>query len=110
MRRTLLTVLTVALLLAWIILSYAPATWLPHWQYPAALAPWMGALLIIALVTFVAIQVWLVYATDRSLQAHPDQMREFGLGRAREGVLTALPIALTAFVVWAAWPSIVALF
>lgn len=109
MRRT-LTVLTVALLLAWVVLSYAPATWLPHWQWPAALAPWMGGVLLVALAAFLAIQVWLVYATDRSLAQHPEQMREFRLTRGREGVLTALPIILTLLLAWAAWPSIQALF
>jgi len=110
LRRTLLTILSVALLLAWVVLSYAPATWLPHWQWPAALSAWMAGALVAGLVAFVAIQVWLIYATDRSLKTHPDQMREFRLTRGREGALTALPILLTLALAWMAWPTIVSLF
>jgi hypothetical protein len=110
LRRTLLTILTVALLLAWVVLSYAPATWLPQLQWPAAFLPWLGGALVLGFAAFLAIQVWLVVATDRSLQTHPDAMREFRLKRGTEGVLTALPIAMTLLLVWATWPSIQTLF
>ena len=110
MRRALLTILSAVLLIAWVVLSYAPATWLPHWQWPTALSSWMAGALVAGLIAFVAIQGWLVYATDRSLQAHPKQMQEFRLARGREGILTALPILLTVLFAWAAWPTIVSFF
>ena len=70
----------------------------------------MAGVLVVGLVVFAALQLWLVYAPDRSLMAHPEQMREFRLTRGREGGLTALPIVLTVLLAWAAWPTIVSLF
>lgn len=110
MRRALLTILIVGVILGWVVLSYAPATWLPHWQWPAAILPWFGALLAIGAATFLAIQLWIVHATDKSLMEHPEAMREFKLGRGREAVLTALPIVLTLLLILAALPSVRALF
>ncbi len=109
-RRALLTILVVGIILAWLVLSYAPAAWLPHWQWPAAVLPWFGILLGVGAVAFLVIQVWIVYATDRALTQHPDARREFKLGRGREAVLTALPIALTLLLILAALPSVRALF
>jgi hypothetical protein len=70
----------------------------------------MAGALVVALAVFAGIQVWIVYATDRSLKAHPEQMREFRLTRGREGVLTALPILLTVLLGWAALPAILSFF
>jgi hypothetical protein len=92
------------------VLSYAPATWLPHLQWPAAILPWFGALLAAGALAFLAIQVWLVYATDKSLMQHPEAMREFKLRRGREMVLTALPIVMTVLLILAALPGVRALF
>jgi len=102
-RRTLLTVLSVGIIVAWLLLSYAPATWMPQISWPAALLPWMGGLLAVTLVVFLAIQLWIVVATDRALGAHKEAMRTFGLGRMRELVLTALPIVFTVVLTAAIW-------
>ena len=96
--------------MAWVVLSYAPAAWLPHWQWPQAIQPSFGLFALMGLAVFVVIQVWLVVATDRSLQAHPAGMQEFNLKRGVESVLTALPILITVLLAWAAWPRIEMLF
>ncbi len=110
MRRALLSILIVGVILAWVVLSYAPATWLPHWQWPAAILPWFGVLLAVGAGLFLAIQLWIVYATDKALMQQPEAMREFKLKRGREMVLTALPIAMTVLLILAALPSVRALF
>lgn len=110
MRRALLSILIVGVILAWIVLSYAPATWLPHWQWPAAILPWFGILLALGALAFLAIQLWIVFATDKTLLQHPDAMREFRLGRGRELLLTALLIVMTVLLILAALPSVRALF
>lgn len=109
-RRALLSILILGVILAWIVLSYAPATWLPHWQWPTAILPWFGVLLAVGALAFLAIQVWIVYATDKALTGQPDAMREFKLKRGREMLLTALPIAMTVLLILAALPSVRALF
>ena len=83
---------------------------LPDLEWPAALLPLFSVLLVAAAVAFVAIQLWIVFATDKSLTQHADAMREFRLERGREVVLTALPIALTLLLILVALPTVRALF
>jgi uncharacterized membrane protein YhdT len=101
MRRTLWMSVSLLLIAGWLILAYAPGIvpsmptigW-PAWSHTLlALLAGVGALL------FVAIQAWIVWATDRSLVASSKVAAEFGLNRGVEAVLTALPLIFTVLLI-----------
>jgi heme/copper-type cytochrome/quinol oxidase subunit 2 len=87
---------SLAVIALWLVLSYSPSIALPTAGYPA----WSQSLLAVAgilgLVAFLAIQVWIVRATDRAVVSNAGAAAGFRLNRRREFVWTALPIAMTA--------------
>ncbi len=97
MRRTLWMVVTSALVAGWLIVSYVPgATALaPALGWPAWSLPLLRGLAILSALLFVALQIWIVAATDRALVAEAATARTFGLRRLPEAFWTAIPALST---------------
>lgn len=96
MRRTLWMVVSLVAVGVWLVLSYMPGVALPALAYPA----WSGPLLALAaaagLLLFLAIQAWIVRATDRAIAGGGKAVAaELGVARGREIIWTALPIVMT---------------
>ncbi len=93
----------------WLILAYVPAIPRPELSYPAWSSTTLAILAAAGLVAFLAIQAWIVRATDEFMGAEiaPEQaaiLAEFRLSRRREIILTALPIVMTLAVAWLSYP------
>jgi hypothetical protein len=101
----LFTLVIALICILWIVVSYLPGVqaMLPVIAF-AGTGRWLAALGLIALVAFLAIQLWLVYttvATVRTSQAKGN-ISPPRLKVGAELFWTALPIAMT---VWLAWAS-----
>lgn len=99
--RKILSVIILAVLVSWIVLSYLPAGWLTLPQF-AFSGPWstpvLQLLAALGLVGFVVIQGILVRDTGRMLRPHgarEEIMAEFRLKRGVELFWTALPLLMT---------------
>jgi hypothetical protein len=105
MRRTLWITVTLVLVVGWLLVSYLPGLlpMLPTLAYPMWSLKLMAAVATAAAAGFVAIQLWIVRSTDRSLVAAGNTAREFGLRRGPEAFWTALPIVMTLLLVAAVW-------
>lgn len=93
----------------WLVLAYTPAIPRPELSYPAWSTTTLAMLAAAGLVVFLAIQAWIVRATDKFLgdDIAPEQaviLAEFRLSRKREIMLTALPILMTLVVAWLSYP------
>lgn len=96
MRRTLWMVVSLVAIAFWLVLSYVPFVALPVLHWPAWSGPVLAGIAAAGLVVFVAIQVWIVVATDQSLVASAEGAAAgFRLSRGREMLRTALPILMT---------------
>jgi uncharacterized membrane protein YhdT len=105
MRRTLWMTVTLALVAGWLLVSYLPGALaaMPSIGYPGWATSLLTGLALAAAAAFVAIQVWIVRTTDRSLVAAGDTAREFNLRRGPEAFWTALPVLMTVLLVAAVW-------
>ena len=119
--RLLLTIIILAGVISWIVLSYLPSSLiaLPQFQAaPAALVNAVPALVVVSLLVFIGLQVWLVQSTAASIKRPRDASRgqvtgRFELNAGREAVLTALPIGFTVLLALAAygwWQKLLTLF
>lgn len=119
--RLLLTIIILAGVLSWIVLSCIPSSLvtLPQFQYaPTGLVHVFPALVVGSLLLFIGLQVWLVQSTVESIRRYRDSTRgeqagSFELSAGREAVLTALPIGFTILLALAAfgrWQRLLTLF
>lgn len=97
-----------AVIIAWIVLSYLPSSvvTLPTVAFGPRMASRLSALALPALVAFVAIQVWLVHATWVAVRSYRPQLGEPAPARPHLGAelfWTALPVAMTLGVAWAGY-------
>jgi hypothetical protein len=101
MMRRILSVLILTVLLSWIVLSYAPATWvtLPQVAFTGGWStPLFQLLAAIGLLGVGVIQLVLVRSTRRMLRPtdeRADVVAEFGLRPGVELLWTALPLVMT---------------
>lgn len=100
---------TLALLLIcilWLIASYLPGVQalLPTIAFPPNNG-WLTNLAVASLVLFLAIQLWLLYATIATVRAHQTKGNgsPFRLKLSAEFLWTALPIAMTIGLAWASY-------
>lgn len=100
MRRTLWMTVTLGLVAGWLLISYLPGALaaMPSIGYPMWSLKVLAGLGLAGAVGFLAIQIWIVRITDRSLVAAPTA-REFRLRRAPEAFWTALPVVMTLLLV-----------
>ena len=107
MIRRLLSVLILAVLISWIVLSYAPVT-LPQVAFTGGWAtPLFQLLAVGGLLSVVAIQLILLRATGRMLRptgGHAEVVAEFRLKSGAELFWTALPLLMTVLLGVAAYP------
>ena len=105
--RRLLTLAILFICALWLFFAYMPGLrgFLPDLALTGA-TPWMAWLAIFALVAFVAIQLWLVYTTGRTVRAYQakDLRAGFRLNLGLEIFWTVLPIAMTLGLAWASYP------
>ena len=99
-----LTILVISIL--WIVISYLPGvqSLLPTIAFTYGNG-WLASLAVLALVCFIAIQLWLVYTTVntvRDVQAKHSRP-QFPLKVGTELFWTALPIAMTLALAWASY-------
>jgi len=94
------SILILAGVIGWVVLSYLPAVTLPHIGFPAA---WSGAsftsLAVGGFVVFLALQAWIVQSTAASIRRHRAEAggsARFSLDTSAEVLLTAMPIVLMA--------------
>ena len=104
MLQRLFTLAIVVIFILWIVVSYLPGVQalLPTIAFSGG-SSWLAALALIALVAFIAIQLWLVYttvATVRSFQVKGHDS-PFRLKLGAELFWTALPIVMTVGLAWA---------
>lgn len=105
MKRTLWMTVTLLVVAGWLLLSYLPglAERLPALAWPAWSLPILSGLAVLAAVAALAIQAWIVYATDRALAVAPAAVKEFNLRRGAEAFWTVLPLLMTVLLVAAVW-------
>ncbi len=94
-----------AIIVAWIVLSYLPASVvsLPTLTFGPRVSAWLAALAPLVLLAFVAIQLWLVRDTVKAVRAYRAPTDEPAPARPHLGaelLWTALPIAMTLAVAW----------
>ena len=99
---------TLAILLVcilWLVVSYLPGVQahLPTIAFTGSNL--LAILALIALVVFVAIQLWLLYTTMATVRAHraKDSHSPFRLRIGMEFFWTALPILMTLALAWASY-------
>lgn len=102
-----LWLLIVAVIIAWIVLSYVPTSLvtLPTLAFGAQ-SRGLASLALVALVAFLAIQFWLVRSTlvaVRRYRPSADEPAPVRPGLRAELFWTALPIAMTVGVAWAGY-------
>ncbi len=106
MRRTLWMVVSLAVVMLWLVLSYVPSITLPQLTYPSWSGPLLAVVGAVGLLAFLAIQAWLVRATGlfvrepaaapgRTNPAAQGTVDEFKLRLGSELTWTALPMAMT---------------
>lgn len=105
MKRTLWMTVTLVVVVAWLLVAYMPglAAHMPMLAWPAWSLPLLGGLVVLTVAAALAIQGWIVYATDQALAARPDAVREFNLRRSAEAFWTLLPLLMTVALVAAVW-------
>ena len=102
-----------ACVIAWLVLSYVPASIivLPTIAFDSAwAAAWFPVMVAVVLAMFVAIQTWLVIGTARMLRKPADAdlaatIRQFRLNVSVETIWTVLPLAMTVGLVLASFTS-----
>jgi len=113
--RKLLAYIILLGIIAWIALSYIPTSvvTLPTIAFPTAFNPFFQAVLAGALVLFTVLQLWLVWATVRNIQAGRQRdgsaAKGFNLSLTREAFWTALPIVMTIVLALASYQTWVSL-
>lgn len=100
MRRTILSVTSLAVAGFWLYFTYGPSDWLPQFRYPAWLLPVLTGVALLGLAAMTAVQVWVTWSTDQALtsSAHRERVEEFHLSRGRELLWTVTPIGMTLLV------------
>jgi hypothetical protein len=102
----LFTLAIVVIFILWIVVSYLPGVqvMLPTIAFSGG-GSWLASLALIALVVFIAIQIWLVYTTVATVRAFQvkghDSPSPFRLKLGAELFWTALPIVMTVGLAWA---------
>jgi heme/copper-type cytochrome/quinol oxidase subunit 2 len=103
--RRLFTLAILAVCVLWLLASYLPGVQalLPTIAFGGG--KWLAVLGLIALVIFVAIQLWLVYTTVVTIRASQNSAggSPFRLKLSTELFWTALPIAMTAGLAWTSY-------
>jgi hypothetical protein len=99
----LFTLAIVVICILWIVVSYLPGVqaMLPTIAFVGG--SWLASLGLIALVVFIAIQMWLVYTTVATVRAFQVKGHDspFRLKLSAEFFWTALPIVMTVGLAWA---------
>ncbi len=101
--------------IAWIVLSYLPASivTLPTIAFPTALNPFFQVVLIVTLALFLGLQVALVWTTVKNIQRRqqgPESADSpLSLSLTREAFWTALPIVMTIVLALASYQTWVSL-
>lgn len=107
MFQRLFSLVIVILSILWIVVSYLPGVRaaLPTIAFPME-SGLFAILSVLALLIFVAIQLWIVNRTVRTVRNYQDQNNgsPFRLRIGAELFWTALPIAMTLVLAWASYP------
>lgn len=102
----LFTLAILIICIAWLVVSYLPGVQalLPTIAFSGNRS-WLAILGAIALVVFIAIQLWLVYTTVVTVRAHQAKRdgSPFRLNTGAELFWTALPIVVTVGLAWASY-------
>lgn len=101
--RYILSFVTLACVIAWLVLSYVPTSIvaLPTIAFGGTwVVAWFPVIAAVVLAVFVAVQTWLVFATARMLRRPADAglaatIRQFKLSVSQEVFWTILPLVMT---------------
>ena len=107
MLQRLFTLAILILTILWIVISYLPGVraTLPTFAFPMGNGLF-ATFAVIALLVFLAIQIWLVVRTVKTVRHFQDNNKgsPFRLNIGAEFFWTALPIAMTLVLAWASYP------
>lgn len=93
-------------IILWIVLSYVPAALVPLPSFTFIGGEVMAFVAVVALLLFLTIQAWIVFATMRSVRKYEPQEGEKAPRQPSPGAeffWTALPIAMTIALAWASY-------